>query len=265
MNKIKVVFLGSRPLGFYALQKLREIDSIEIVGCVVKKPLENAWWKDDPYYIAKGNVLKHEDLHTINFDFGVSINYWRIIESELIIKPELGFINIHHSYMLSLRGRDMATHAILGARKNNRWYHGTTLHYTDDGLDTGPVIATESCPLTEEDTAWSLFNKTEILAKEMLNIWLPRILISRPPVSTPELMQPLNLRSSETLKKIENIFSDPIRTYDIVRAYDFNGYYESASTRINDRIVHLTTDIHRGGNIVLEIDSNKRVYECFER
>ena len=265
MKKVKVVFLGSRPLGFFALAKLKEIDSIDLVGCVVKKPPENSWWKEDPYYLAQGKILSHENLHTIDFDFGVSINYWKIIEPTLIIKPQLGFINIHHSYMLSLRGRDMTTHAIMGARDNNRWYHGTTLHYTDDGLDTGPFIATESCPITEYDTAWSLFNKTEILAKEMIELWLPRILVSRPPVSTPEKMQPINLRSGGSMKKIDNIFIDPLRTYDIVRAYDFNGHYEPANTIINEKIIYLTTDAEQGGEVLLEIDSSRKIYEYFKR
>ena len=235
--------------------------NVEIVGCVVKKPSENAWWKDDPYYLATENIVSHEDLHAINFDFGVSINYWKIIEPTLIIKPSLGFINIHHSYMLSLRGRDMTTNAILEARKSNRWYHGTTLHYTDDGLDTGPIIATESCPITEYDTAWSLFNKVEPLAQHMVDLWLPRILSARPPVSYPEAMQPLNLRSDLSRKNIEDIYFDPLLTYDIVRAYDFNGYFEPASSTINNKIIYLTTNGEQGEDLLLEIDTKRRVYK----
>ena len=261
MKKTKVVFLGSRPLGLFALEKLKEIDKIEIVGCIVKKPPENSWWKEDPYFSTEVKILNHEDLHTIDFNFGVSINYWKIIEPILINKPKLGFINIHHSYMLSLRGRDMTSHAIINARDNNRWFHGTTLHYTNDGLDTGPIIASESCPITEHDTAWSLFNKTELLAKEMINLWLPRLLISRPPVSMPEKMQPLNLRSGGSMKKIDNLFKDPLRSYDIVRGYDFNGHYEQANTIIDKKIVYLTTNVELGGDIVLEIDSSRKIFE----
>ena len=261
MKKIKVLFLGSRPLGFFALKKLSGMDNVEIVGCVVKKPSENAWWKEDPYELAEGKVFTHEDIQNIDFDFGISINYWKIIESAIICKPSLGFINIHHSYMLSLRGRDMTTHAILGARNNHRWYHGTTLHYTDDGLDTGPIIATESCPITEADTAWTLFNKTEVLAKEMLNLWLPRITAGRPPVASPESMQPLNLRSDGATKTIDDIFSDPLLSYDIVRAYDFNGYYEPASSIINGQQTFLTTDVAQGGKVIIEIDPRRVIYE----
>lgn len=262
MEKIKVVFLGSRPLGFFALEQLKTIKNIEIVGSVVKKPLAKSWWKKDPFYLSTRNIISHEDLHSIDFDFGVSINYWKIIEPSLIKKPKMGFVNMHHSYMLSLRGRDMTTHALLNARQSNRWYHGSTFHYTDDGLDTGPIIATESCPITEHDTAWTLFNKVESLARSILKIWLPRTLGSNPPVSMPEAQQPLNLRSDVSLKNIRDIFKDPERSYDIVRAYDFNGWYEPASTEISGSLIYLTTNSLIGNNIILEVDAGRKIYEC---
>jgi methionyl-tRNA formyltransferase len=261
MNKIKVVFLGSRPLGFFALQELLALENVEVVACVVKKPSENAWWKDDPYYIPGINIVEHHDLANIEFDLGVSINYWKIIEPALILKPSLGFINLHHSYMLSLRGRDMTSHAILNARKNNRWFHGTTLHYTDDGLDTGPIIATDSCEITESDTAWTLFNKVEKLGQNMLNLWLPRLMLGRPPVSYPEELQPLNYKSTETSKKIEDIYVDPLMTYDVVRAFDFNGYYSPVFTELNNKCVFLTTDPKQGGEVLLDIGEGRVVYK----
>lgn len=266
MKKIKVLFLGSRPLGFHAFKLLSKMENVEIVGSVVKRPSEKSWWKQDPCELAGAYILKHEEIDCIDFDFGVSINYWKILEPEIIRKPSLGFINIHHSYMLSLRGRDMTTQVILDARKNNRWYHGSTLHYANDDLDAGPIIATESCPITEFDTAWTLFNRTEMLAKEMLNQWLPRLITGRSPTATPEKMRPLNLRSDKaTHKRIENIFLDPIQSYDIVRAYDFNGYYEPASTVIENKQVYLTTNAANGIQTLLKIDSNKSIYECSSR
>lgn len=265
MKKNKVLFLGSRPLGSYVYKILSQMDNVEIIGSVVRKPSENAWWKEDPYELSGGNIFTHADIQRIDFDFGVSINYWKLIEPEVIHKPSLGFINIHHSYLLSLRGRDMATHAILGARKNNRWYHGSTLHYIDDSLDSGPIIASESCPITEADTAWTLFNKTEILAKQILKKWLPRIVANRPPTATPEKLQPLNLRSEGAMQRIGDISFDPIQSYDVVRAYDFNGYYEPASTIIGNKQVFLTTNEAHGTRTLLKIDSGRSIYEMVPR
>lgn len=262
MRKIKVVFLGSRPLGFHALNLLKGMDNIEIVGAVVKVPSKTAWWSDDPYNICDSKIMmSHEDLHLLDFDFGVSINYWKIIEPELIAKPSLGFINTHHSYMLSLRGRDMTSIAIQGARKKDCWFHGSSLHYTDDGLDTGPIIAAESCEITESDTAWSLFRKVDLIAEKMLEIWLPRILRSRPPVAFPEPMHPLNLKTDGNAKFIIDIFRDSLDSYDIVRSYDFNNVFEPASTKLNNELVYLTVQKEFGSEVLLEIDSSRKIYK----
>jgi methionyl-tRNA formyltransferase len=259
MAKVRIVFLGSRPLGKFALERIKSLNDIEIVGSIVKKPPESAWWKEDPYFHAE-RVIEHADLSNLEFDFGVSVNYWKIIEPELIAKPKFGFVNIHHSYNLSLRGRDMTTHAILGARNNNRWYHGTTYHYTDDGLDTGPIIASESCEITEFDTAWTLHQKTEALARRILEVWLPRSYNARPPVAKPEDAQPLNLRTDKMLKFIKDIYSDPLVTYDTVRAYDFNGFYEPANTIIDGKLTYLTTESKKNGKLLLEIDHSRKIY-----
>lgn len=259
---VKVVFLGSRPLGRFALQVLNNMSNVEIVGCVVKKPPSSAWWKEDPYHDSYDRYESHEDLKDLDFDLGVSINYWKIIPNEIIQKPKLGFINLHHAYNLCLRGRDMNARAIIDARKLNRWFHGTCLHYTDDGLDTGPIIANAACEITEFDTGWSLFQKVENIAKGLLQEWLPRIADSKIPAASPEPGHPLYLKSKldVDLKFIACIEECPVESYDIVRAYDFNNLFAPAYTIKNGNKLFLTTQKIDGVEMVLEIDLNKIIY-----
>ncbi|HDV1185918.1 TPA: hypothetical protein RHV16_005152, partial [Escherichia coli] len=101
---------------------------------------------------------------------------------------------LHHSFNLCYRGRDMTTYAIRDARKMNRWFHGTCLHYTNDGLDTGPIISSLACEISELDTAWTLFNKVEILGYTLLQEWLPRLVVTRIPLVYPEAGHPLSFR-----------------------------------------------------------------------
>ncbi|VVE21899.1 formyltransferase family protein [Pandoraea fibrosis] len=261
MKKIRVAFLGSRPLGYLTLKLLSEIEGVEVVASVVKEPSATAWWNTDPYDIAINKIDNHRELNNIDFDFGVSVNYWKIIESELIKKPRLGFVNLHHSYNLCLRGRDMASHAIINARKSHQWYHGTTLHYTDDGLDTGPIISARACEITESETAWTLFNKTDELGRQLLEEWLPRLILARVPSAYPEPNNPLNMKARKNEKYIENIFADPLLTYDIVRAFDFKLHYDPAYTEIDGREVRLTVDKEFAGREILSVDEKRVVYE----
>lgn len=260
MIKTKVVFLGSRPLGYAALNLLQSLDHVEVVAVVARNPSSNTWWENDPFHIANKLIISHDDIFDMEFDFGISINYWKVLEPEIVRKPRLGFINLHHSYNLCLRGRNMATRAILSSRPLNRWYHGTSLHYTDDGLDTGPIIASKSCTITEFDTSWTLFNKTERLGKELLDEWLPRLTQAKVPAAYPELNHPLSLRIDDFDRCIANIHYDPLHTYDIVRAFDFKCHYEQAFTYINGERFYLTTDKKFADEVILKIDSNRIVY-----
>lgn len=260
MKNTKVVFMGSRPLGYFALKALLDMPCVEVVGSFVKRPSEKAWWNLDPYEIAPNVLTDHSQLADLDFDFGVSINYWKIIEQDLINRPKLGFINLHHSYNLCLRGRDMTSHAIISARDTGRHYHGTTLHYTDDGLDTGPIIAARSCSICETDTAWTLFNKVEALGEELVGEWLPRLVKAKAPAAYPEVGQPLNWRMNEEMKFVANLDLNPLRAYDLIRAYDFNGYFMPAYTIIKNSKVYLTTRPCVGIREIVKIDSSRSIY-----
>lgn len=257
MNKIKVVFCGGRPLGSYSIELLERMDNIEIVGCVTKAPAINAWWDKDPheYVLNKYPCIELEDLHDLDFDFGISINYWKIIPNDIILKPKLGFINLHHAYNLSYKGRDMTTHVIRACRNKKQYFHGTTLHYTDDGLDTGPVIASLPCDITEDDTAWSLFNKAESLGEELLEYWLPKLVLSKAPTMKPEVNDELNFRK-ELNREIEENMS-PIEIYDFVRSLDFNNLFEPAYVFMKGEKQYLTTCENIGSEVFVNVGENK--------
>ena len=265
LEKTKVVFLGSRPLGAFALKTLRAMDDIDVVAYVVRKPPSRAWWTDDPFDLVDSGFKKfnsHEELMGLDFDLGVSINYWKIMPPELIAPPRLGFINLHHAFNLSLRGRNMTAHAILNARRENSWFHGSCLHYTDDGLDTGPIIASSACEITEFDTGWSLFNKVEILGQSLIKEWFPRLLAAKIPAAFPQANHPMNKRITDDDEKfIQNIHADPLMTYDLVRAFDFNGHYRGMFTRVDGVEVDLTVEKDRGSRVLLKIDSQRKIYE----
>lgn len=261
-EKVKVAFLGSRPLGALALQLLRNLENVEVVACVARKPAHNAWWDEDPYFSGLPVLNSHEGLEGVDFDLGVSINYWRIMPPELINPPKLGVINLHHAFNLALRGRDMTAHAILSCRESNRWFHGSCLHYTDDGLDTGPIIASKACEILEQDTGWSLFHKAEVLGAELLTEWLPRLCKSKVPAAYPEPDQPFHKREvdNENSKFIADLYADPLRSYDTVRAYEFGGHFLPAYTFRDGAKVYLTINKTLGNEVLLNLDSERVIY-----
>jgi methionyl-tRNA formyltransferase len=170
MKKIGVI--GSRDLSSKILEWIVKEGQVEVVGVVA--PPFKGWWNDNLRQTAHNlNIDVLEDLNLLvqkKPEIIFSINYWKIIEEEIIEKIPEGIVNIHHSYLLKYRGRYSTSWAIMNARRLNVWRHGTTLHYINKELDAGPIIASSYCDITESDTAESLFLKVENLALKCLKV-----------------------------------------------------------------------------------------------
>ncbi len=62
---------------------------------------------------------------------------------------------------------------------------------------------------------------------------------------------------------IKDIFHEPLISFDIVRAFDFNRYFDLAYTFINQQMVFLAT-IPKSGEIpLLKIDSDRTIYSVY--
>ena len=231
--------MGSRPLGKYALNFLLSLENIDIVGVILKE-FENKWWDEDPLDVDIGKIpkLAHDDLNHIEFDFGVSINYWKVIEGSVIDKAKLGFINIHHSHNLYYRGRSMATRAILNSEIIP--FHGTCLHYTDDGLDTGPIIASSPILISDDDTAWTLNNKLDNEAKKLIDFWFPIVTKNKVNAVYPTKNNPLEFRNDLEIQKLINLDDDKNLINLKIRAFDFNNKFEEAYFIENNKKKYLT-------------------------
>jgi hypothetical protein len=62
---------------------------------------------------------------------------------------------------------------------------------------------------------------------------------------------------------IKDIFYQPLISFDIVRAFDFNRYFDLAYTFINKQKVFLTTIPKPGEIPLLKIDSDRIIYSVY--
>lgn len=177
--------------------------------------------------IMKDNNLREgtiESVRGMEFDIGLSVNYHKIIPEDILLTCKKGFYNVHHSYNLRLRGRNITTHAILNYRKEGISYHGTTLHKMVPKLDAGPVVASAACEIEYTDTAYTLFQKADALALQLVREWFPRIACQ-----TVYPYQPCDegvhyYRNKDLPpKEIPMELLDSEEIYDYVRAFDFMG------------------------------------------
>ena len=91
---------------------------------------------------------------------------------------------------------------------------GTTLHIIDEGVDTGEVICIEKFKIFEEDTAYSLFKKTEELIYSMFKQWFVKLLkeefVCKPQIkSNHVLYKKKDLQSAMDLTRFVKAFHFP--------------------------------------------------------
>jgi methionyl-tRNA formyltransferase len=92
------------------------------------------------------------------FDLGVVVAFGMILSPAALMTPDAGFANVHFSVLPRWRGAAPVERAILSGDETT----GVTLMRMDEGLDTGPVLATVLTPIGATETAGEL---TDRLAK----------------------------------------------------------------------------------------------------
>ncbi len=89
------------------------------------------------------NFLKH-----LNPNLIVLAGYMRILPVEIVKAFENRIVNIHPALLPSFKG----AHAVEDALKYGVKWTGVTIHYVDEGVDTGPIIAQVPVRVFSKDT-----------------------------------------------------------------------------------------------------------------
>ena len=95
-------------------------------------------------------------LREIKPDILLSVMYDYILGKEIIDVPRLGCINLHNGYLPFNAGNFANVWSIVEGTPA-----GVTLHYMDEGIDTGSIIAQRQVPHTFIDTGETLFRRLE--------------------------------------------------------------------------------------------------------
>lgn len=102
-------------------------------------------------------------LKTYKIDFIISYRYRHILSKEIIDYVGGRAINLHTSYLPWNRGADPNLWSILENTPK-----GVSIHYMDEGLDTGPIVARSKTFFLEDDTLKTSYNH---LHKKMLKLF----------------------------------------------------------------------------------------------
>lgn len=171
--KKRVLFVGIPDMAYICLDGLN-ISGVNIVGVVGPKKSHPTYQSFKNFVNQRGlNFIEYDKLNDVFFinkirslkaDIAVVCSFNYKIPKILLDSVKDGFINVHPSLLPKYRGANPYSAAILNGEKET----GVTLHFMDEHFDTGDIVARKKIDLSEVETMGTLFNRTNIIALDML-------------------------------------------------------------------------------------------------
>jgi methionyl-tRNA formyltransferase len=177
-SKTNIIFFGNNSLVLDCLVKYSKVISIichpldkNNLNIVEISFIANKY-SIPIYQLTKNELYNYIDIiSNLNPDLIVVCGYKYIIPIEIFSIPKLKSINIHPSYLPNYRGQ----HVINWAIANGEYETGVTIHFIDEGIDTGDIIIQKRISILFEDSALSLHNKIYSNVCELLKYVLNTI------------------------------------------------------------------------------------------
>lgn len=100
----------------------------------------------------------------LNLDLLVVVAYGLLLPQKVLDLPKYGCMNVHGSLLPRWRGAAPIQRAVEAGDEQS----GVTIMLMDAGLDTGPMLATSTCPITPVTTSGDLYSRMAELGPQLL-------------------------------------------------------------------------------------------------
>jgi phosphoribosylglycinamide formyltransferase 1 len=108
-----------------------------------------------------------------NTDLLVLAGFMKMLSCEFIHSfPRNSIINVHPSLLPAFQGKN----AIMKALDYGVKYSGVTIHYVDEGVDTGLIIDQEILAINEDNTPKVLQNRIQAIEHNLYPLTIKRLL-----------------------------------------------------------------------------------------
>lgn len=172
MKKLKIGYFADGKWAHNAFELFIKDSSIEIMFICAR------YYKEDQ--ILKGlakkhniNYIKHKNINSPEFleivskydcDLFVSMSFDQIFKNEVINLPKLKTINCHAGKLPFYRGRNVLNWVLINDEKE----FGITVHFVDEGIDTGDIILQRTFEITDDDDYSTLLDTAHIECAKIL-------------------------------------------------------------------------------------------------
>ena len=181
---INVIIMGKNDLGVGCSEILLRDPDINILGIIGHKGdrEEDGWQKSLIKFAVENNIplltpkkVSREDLKELSkeksLDILFSFQYEKIIKEDVLSFPEHGCVNLHFSLLPRNRGMYTIAWTLLEGDKEA----GVTMHYMDEGIDTGDIIAQSAFKIEDEYNAQDIYEMCNFEGIKLLQETIPRL------------------------------------------------------------------------------------------
>lgn len=216
---MRIFCLCNNWLGWQALKWLRQ-QGDEIVGLAVHPDARSKFGGEIRAEVSNtncavldGSRLKEpallEQVRNLDAEIAVSVLFAYVLRVDFIHLFPRGCVNLHPALLPYNRGRFPNIWSIV-----SKTPAGVTLHYVDEGIDTGDVIAQKEVEIKITDTGATLYRRLEVEGLELFKTSWPSIRAG----TNSRSAQPTGLGSYHRARDVETI--DEIDLQKSYRAED---------------------------------------------
>ena len=169
---MKIGYFADGPWSHKALERIVSDRRLEISFIVPRYDSQDSVLKEwakklGVDFIPMKNVNSKDSINKLKSykaDIFVSMSFDQIIKKEVINLPEKGFINCHAGALPFYRGRNVLNWVLINDEKE----FGVTVHYIDEGIDTGDIILQNKSLITDDDSYKTLLERAIDLCDKTL-------------------------------------------------------------------------------------------------
>ena len=177
---MRVLFMGNNWVGWQVATWLHQQEA-EVVGAVLHPSDRQKYGPELQRCFEEWNVpifdastlrtpATLDAIRALDADLGLSIFFGYILKPAFLGIFPRGVLNLHPSYLPYNKGANPNVWSIVEETPA-----GVTLHFIDEGVDTGDVVARMLVPVEPIDTAATLYRKLEVASVDLFAAQWPHL------------------------------------------------------------------------------------------
>lgn len=163
-KKLKIGYFADGPWSHNAFLKIIKDQRFDIKFIVPRtdtkdETLLNFSKEFNIDYFILDNVnseTSRKKVCSYDCDLLVSMSFNQIFRKDIINITPIGIINCHAGKLPFYRGRNILNWVLINDEKE----FGITVHFVDEGIDTGDIILQKTFPISDSDNYSTLLNKS---------------------------------------------------------------------------------------------------------